>query len=159
MQKSIEWFDTEGPATQERVDYVSKEIGITFPKNFIVLMKECDGGIPKINAFEYINVSMQLLRGAGIGCFMSFREKNYAHDHLLGHYKSENNYLPKEVIAFAFTGDGDYICFDYRKDKKTSDPEIVYWDHEESEGQNVSFVAKNFDAFMSMLHDDDEDED
>ena len=156
MKKSIEWFDCEGPATQQRIDLVSREIGVTFPKTFIALMKECDGGTPEITSFKYYNNVIDAVVGDSLGCFMGFEEKGCAQDHLLGHYRSEFNYLPKGVIAFAFNGGGDYICFDYRKGKKNLDPEVVCWDHEESEEESIFFVAKNFDAFMAMLHPFDE---
>ena len=156
MQHSIEWYRCERQATDERIDFVSKEIGVHFPKTFVALMKECDGGVPEISSFEYQNVFLNIIMGEGLGSFMGFEEKDYAHDHLLGHHQSQSNFLPKHVIAFGYTGGGDYICFDYRKETQISEPEIIYWSHSAPEDQNISFIAKNFDAFMAMLHPFDE---
>ena len=155
MQKSIEWFHCESCASQERIVFVSQTIGVSFPKSFVVLMQECDGGTPEITCFEYTSQSMASEIGTGLGSFLGFEETPDHYD-LLGYYLDPSEFFPSGLVAFADTGGGDYICFDYRQDKSNPDPEIVYWEHGSEEGNDICFVAKNFDAFMAMLHPFDE---
>ena len=50
------------------------------------------------------------------------------------------------------TFNGDLICFDYRSDPQSDNPPIVYWNHEADEDGNAFFIAKDLDAFLSMLY-------
>lgn len=52
-------------------------------------------------------------------------------------------------IAVLFAG--DFLCLDYRKGKKN--PEIVVWDHENSDDFDPTFyhVANSFDEFMDIV--------
>ena len=152
----IDWYECEKQASQERIKSVEKEIGLSFPQSFIDLMKECDGGWPEIGSFSFDNTFLGVVMGSSISNFLSFTEDTRVTEHLIGIYKLFYDRFPKNVIAFGYTGSGDYICFDYRKDKKTSNPEIVYWEHSAPDDESISFVARNFDAFMAMLHPFDE---
>lgn len=69
------------------------------------------------------------------------------------------HYFSKWLIPFGETGGGDFICFDYRNDNKTDNPPIVFWCHDaDSEDGRVSFVANNFEEFINMLHESEEDQ-
>ena len=56
------------------------------------------------------------------------------------------------LIPFGENGGGDYICFDYRKDKRTDNPPIVIWNHDMGLKHRVVFIANNFEEFINMLH-------
>lgn len=157
MNKKIEWLYCEKQASQERIDFVSQKVGVVFPNYFVALMQKCDGGTPKIAAFDYYDESLKFVVGTGIGSFLTFEKGDYEYDDILSCYESSSDLFPQGLVAFADTGGGDYICFDYRKDKANPDPEIVYWFHEAEEGKNVSFVAKNFESFMGMLKEEDDE--
>jgi len=158
--KGIRWYECEKQAAQERIDYVSRVVGVTFPKSFVNLMRECDGGTLEKRNFFFYNISVSFEMGSCISFFLSFTQTAYEGDNILGFIESKINHLPEGVVPFGSNGGGDYICFDYRKDRQELDPEIVYWFRGAPEGKSISFVAKSFDAFIEMLHgDDDEDED
>jgi len=76
---------------------------------------------------------------------------------IISHNQEENlwDLFTKGLLIFANVGNGDLICFDYRQNPKSDNPSVVYWDHEEDEDKNVSFIAKDFDAFLSMLYADE----
>ncbi|CAO1295871.1 unnamed protein product [Diamesa hyperborea] len=73
-------------------------------------------------------------------------------------WKNRNNDtelpFPNNIVPFSLDGGGNLICFDYRKNISTNEPEIVVWHHEGAgtEGE-LSFVANSFDEFLDMLHD------
>ncbi len=66
-------------------------------------------------------------------------------------FKSPPEFFPEGLIAFAETGGGDSICFDYRESRDNPNPPIVYWDHEADAGKDVSFISKDLKSFLSML--------
>lgn len=62
------------------------------------------------------------------------------------------------LIPFGDNGGGDLICFDYRKDRETDNPPIVIWNHDMGLEHRVVFIAPNFEEFINMLHEpNDED--
>ena len=65
-------------------------------------------------------------------------------------------FFPKGLVAFGEDGGGDFICFDYREGKDNPNPPIVYWRHDANEGEDVSFIAKDFETFIGMLKSEDE---
>ena len=68
-------------------------------------------------------------------------------------YKFEDGLIP-----FGDNGGGDMICFDYRKDRTTDNPPIVIWNHDMGLEHRVVFIANNFEEFINMLHEPEEDQ-
>lgn len=63
------------------------------------------------------------------------------------------------LVTFAICGNGDYICFDYREDTKTSDPKVVLVYHDDfvdngdgTSSMVINPVAESFEDFIDMLH-------
>ena len=93
--------------------------------------------------------------------FLSFKS-----DHLDGDILSNqdnvndlNNYGIKNLVVFGICANGDYICFDYRTDFKSSEPKIVlvyhddFLDYEDgTSSMVVNYVENNFEDFLKLLH-------
>ncbi|HDR1155278.1 TPA: SMI1/KNR4 family protein, partial [Pasteurella multocida] len=66
----------------------------------------------------------------------------------------------EHVYSFGSTGEGHFICFDYRDDPKGNEPKIcivIHDEYDEKTGKRLLFpVAENFEAFLDMLYDFDE---
>ncbi|HDR1073829.1 TPA: SMI1/KNR4 family protein, partial [Pasteurella multocida] len=66
----------------------------------------------------------------------------------------------EHVYSFGSTGEGHFICFDYRDDPKGDEPKIcivIHDEYDEKTGKRLLFpVAENFEAFLDMLYDFDE---
>ncbi|HDR1266785.1 TPA: SMI1/KNR4 family protein, partial [Pasteurella multocida] len=66
----------------------------------------------------------------------------------------------EHVYSFGSTGEGHFICFDYRDDPKGDEPKIcivIHDEYDEKTGKHLLFpVAENFEAFLDMLYDFDE---
>lgn len=154
---TIEWVYEKEGAKEEDIQTVLSVIPYSLPKIFINLMRECDGGGPVISGFDFEDVHF----GKSIndmGIFLSFDPTRV--ESLYNKFTKPPEFFPDAIVAFSVTGNGDFVCFDYRTDPKTDNPPVVYWCHEAPEAQSVSFVAKSFDNFMDMLYEDeDEDED
>ncbi|WP_032854642.1 SMI1/KNR4 family protein, partial [Pasteurella multocida] len=63
----------------------------------------------------------------------------------------------KNVYSFGYTGNGDFVCFDYRDDPKGDEPKIcivIHDEYDEKTGKRLLLpVAENFEAFLDMLYD------
>lgn len=61
------------------------------------------------------------------------------------------------LIPFGDNGGGDMICFDYRTNRTTDDPPIVIWNHDMGLEHRVVFIANNFEEFVNMLHEPEDE--
>ena len=136
-------------ASEENINHAELKICFKLPKLFKEIVKACDEGSVINSHFDYYNPYDQSIWGNGIGSFLSLKltEKH----NLIDKYFSPPEGFPKNAVAFAGTGGGDYICFDYRHDPTTDNPPVVFWLHEENEGEDVIFLAPTFEDFLKML--------
>ena len=148
-----------GKNSLDIINEVERKLGYTFPRSYIDLIKEHDAVRLENNIFDFRNVyNKQDERDLN---FISFK-----FDHLNGEivdYQQNisdlNNYGIKDLVIFGKCGNGDYICFDYRKDSKTSNPKVVLVYHDDfvdyedgTSSMVVNNVANNFDDFLNLLH-------
>lgn len=147
-QGKIKWYRCIGGALSQSIKRVEKKVMVQFPALFSKLLKECDAGIPLQTDFHYFDVSHKCLMPQSVGGFLGVEDSEY---NILEIYNSPPEFFPDGLVAFAETGGGDLICFDYREGKDNPDPAIVYWNHEADIGKDVSFIAENFEAFLGML--------
>jgi hypothetical protein len=84
-----------------------------------------------------------------IGAYLPLNESEYGH--FLKEFSNPPECFPEGLVVFADTGCGDLICFDYRQGTDNPNPSIVYWFHEAEPGKDVSFIANNFEEFLGML--------
>ena len=149
-----------GKNSLNEIQRVQDELGYFFPKNYIDLIKNHDAVRLEENIFDFKNIyNKEDERDLN---FLSFKS-----DHLDGDILSNQdnvndleNYGIKDLVVFGICANGDYICFDYRDDSKTSNPKIVLVYHDDfvdfedgTSSMVVNNVANNFDEFLSMLHD------
>jgi SMI1 / KNR4 family (SUKH-1) len=120
------------------IEFVEKIAEISIPYSYGDFIKICDPSVP-------IKVRLQNLEAI----FLSLKQCQYTN--LLDVFLSQPEFFPQNLIAFADTGGGDFICFDYRQDQLSNNPPVVLWQHEADEGEVVSFVAHNFEEFLSIL--------
>ncbi|HDR1592751.1 TPA: SMI1/KNR4 family protein, partial [Pasteurella multocida] len=66
----------------------------------------------------------------------------------------------EHVYSFGSTGEGHFICFDYRDDPKGDEPKIcivIHDEYDEKTGKMRLFpIAENFEAFLDSLKSFDE---
>ncbi len=144
-----------GEVTQEHTENQEQLLGIKFPNVLKKILFEngeyADGGAPENDCFlvlvSKIN-NRHIISCFGGMCFFNPKNSQY---YLISEINKDFG-LPTGVIAFAATGFGDYICFDYREDPKTDNPPLVYYAHEYTDVNDGIFsLAKDFDAFIGML--------
>ena len=134
----------------ENIEEIELEKTIIFPKMYVGLMLLQNGGYLDKDSFEYLDV----YRSETIGeCAMFLSIGHYSMGRF---YETVEQYLsdPPEffhenLIPFAENGGGNLVCFDYRSTKE--EPPIVFWCHDDNEGEDVHFVANSFEEFLNML--------
>lgn len=171
MNKAINWVRTNPPLSMEDL-YKLKNFPFKLSNSFLNLLTIQDGG--SVNyGFKYCDVSHGREIGSGIGYIFGVatqntktRNKYYdpfskipfeqeefciTYNNIIDNYYNPPEFFPKNLLAFGETGNGDLLCFDYRENPSTDDPLVVYWNHGAPEGKDVSFVADNFESFISIL--------
>ena len=143
-------FDGIG-ADPKDLEKTQKKIGVVFPKEYIDIILICDGGRPENNNFQ-IKLDNHILYES-LGMLLQIKKDKYS---LINFYLNPPDLLPKGLVAFGEDGGGNLTCFDYREGKHLLDPPIVFWDHEECEGENVFFVANTFKEFLEKLEPDED---
>lgn len=150
---NIKWFRCKGAVSLRAIKDAEQELQVTLPKKYNELLSMCDAGVPINTDFEYYDVSHEITIQQDMGGFLGIEDNIY---NIINTFKNPPEFFPEGLIAFAETGNGDFICFDYRQGKDNFDPQIVYWNHEACIGKDVSFVASNFEEFLGMLKEPDE---
>lgn len=148
-----------GKNSLDKIKRVQNELGYFFPNNYIDLIRNHDALRFEKNIFDFKNIyNKEDERDLN---FLSFKA-----DHLDGDILSNQdnvndleNYGIKDLVVFGICANGDYICFDYRDDSKTSNPKIVLVYHDDfvdfedgTSSMVVNDVANNFDDFLNLLH-------
>lgn len=146
----IEWtFYTSTSA--EHIKMLEDEYGVVFPETYKKIVLEFNEGYPNPNCFD-------LGREKG-KVFESLLSINKEDDiNIFDFSEDVSPYEGNKLIAFGSDPFGNYLCFDYSETNVA--PTIVFYDHEkayEVESYKAEFVSKNFDDFLSMLYDYDED--
>jgi hypothetical protein len=149
------WVDKGNPISLREIEAYELQLEVSFPQTFKNFILDHDGGTPSASSFQYYDASRGYKLGSDIGAFIPFKENEY--NSIASIYLDPPEFFPEGLIAFAETGNGDFICFDYRETKKNLDPSIVYWNHEADSGKDISFVAKNFAGFLDMVEEPKEE--
>ncbi|MEB3504368.1 SMI1/KNR4 family protein, partial [Pasteurella multocida] len=94
--------------------------------------------------------------------FDGFSTKSYesSQDILRQYIYDDEIYGYEHVYSFGSTGEGHFICFDYRDDPKGDEPKIcivIHDEYDEKTGKMRLFpIAENFEAFLDSLKSFDE---
>ncbi len=146
-----------GSVNPAQIILVEKELSKKLPVSFKEMVSMCDAGYPKKSDFIFFDISLGDYTLGCIGALLAFSPE-YPHEKILEYYHNPPEFFPEGLVGFAVDGGGNVICFDYRQDPDTNDPPIVYWIHDVEDEESISPIAKNFDAFLSMLMSEEEAE-
>jgi hypothetical protein len=167
----MQWEFYDPPVGEERIAEVQRTHGIRFPDAFLDIVRSGDSGQLPDAYFMVALPWFDTPDGFGIGEILSFRVpmRRDIRERMMwdpnawrGVYESPWTSIedliedPPEgfdpgLVAFAQTGAGDLICFDWRKGKSDPDPPIVIWLHEFTDDGPVVPVAPNFKALLDNL--------
>lgn len=160
-KQNIKW-SRKNPGLKEENVALLENISFIIPRSYIELMKISDGGSFENNEFEYHDVHFEEKLRGSIKIIYSIttdstRNLNHFYDTfgciINNYYNTPESFPrnPRTLVPFGNDGEGNLICFDYRADPKNDDPSIVFWRFSVLEERSISFVAKNFEEFLTML--------
>jgi len=133
------WTFTEDIVSDELISEVEKKYGIVFPKDYKECVKQYNGGYPEPNVFDYDD---------GIqGVFNDLISFTNTEMNMFMFYDFLNEELPQGIVPFGRDPFGNLLCFDYRYN--TTNPSIVFFDHEDDEENDVIFYVT--DSYTDLL--------
>jgi len=149
--RQLNWFDPGHEIDASLIHEAQQELGLEFPHDYVDLIRQHnDANNPRESSF--------LVTGEGVsnfGALISLRRRTETErgrdPDIYGIIRMLGKQLPDRIVPFALTGDGDFICFDYRSDK--DDPAIVYFSHEASFTEHAIIpLASGLSAFLDLLY-------
>ncbi|MGX2975417.1 SMI1/KNR4 family protein [Ursidibacter arcticus] len=159
--RNLEILYDSGKTDMEIIRNVENIFNIHFPKLYIELMSKHNNLSVEPNYISYYDSYNNEECMVTIG-FDSFEtEQNLEPQDILRQYIYDDPiYGYEHVYSFACTGNGDFICFDYRDNPQGDDPKIcivIHDEYDEQTGKMLLFpVANNFEEFLDSLKSFDE---
>ncbi|WP_152847294.1 SMI1/KNR4 family protein [Bacillus paralicheniformis] len=153
MIQEINWLSPSEykELSNKEINEVENKMKVAFPSDYKEVVKKYQGCVPldknvvEIGGFkESFNFLLTIESDEYIG--------------ILEVYDSIKDRLVKNVIPFANDPGGNFYCFDYRN---SSEPKIVFWDHEEAytnPEKALIYVCENFTELINGLRPLKEDE-
>ena len=167
----FQWSGCGGPISDLRIQEVERLFGVSFPRSFLDIVRECDGGDPGDVCFKLKHPGGDLEWTYSFGKLLSFREpmprevrrrvlaEPDAWQDVTGYpwlsIEAFLNDLPPGMdaglVPFSENGGGDFLCFDYRQNRGDHDPPVVIWLHEFLDDGPVVRLADTFESFLTKL--------
>lgn len=149
------WHD-EGSVSRVIIERFAQQAGVRFPETYISLISQHDYLYLEDNIFDFVNSDGEKDERD----IVFFGYKSEIADGSSIHTDSQINdeyAYGNQIIAFGCSGNGDYICFDYRHHSNEPSIVLMYHDHFIEDGSGnirmqVSHIANNFDEFLLKLH-------
>jgi hypothetical protein len=138
----ITWAFLEKPISKETVEYIEKEINLSLSRDYVECVLEYNGGSPDPCTL-HIGKDVYV-----VNKLYSLNQEDSLNVLEL-YYLIMNDNRTDEGILFPFADDpgGNDFCFIY-KNKKDTNPKIVFRDHETGK---IKYIAESFSDFLGML--------
>jgi len=143
-------FDDEGYVDKEIISKFENAEGFSLPAEYKSLISLHNALTPVECIFDYRyrgEVRTGDINFLGYGDVSEERSISFLQQKEFGH---------KGLVVFGVTADGDYVCFDYRKNVKL--PEVVLMLHDvfdSNEKMEIVPVSNSFNLFIDSLRPDE----
>lgn len=152
--QDIEIFMDDGPVDIQRINDFEHKTGYSFPHSYKEFISKHNAAYHKFNLFDFYNTLFKNIDERDIS-FYGYGN-HLSESNQIDRSNNPDDYMPGGLILIGRSANGDYICFDYRKDKTTDNPPIMVMYHDAFNEDNtemyVDFVADTFDDFMDSLY-------
>ncbi len=160
--KHLTIFYDDGVVDSWYIENFEKTINFSLPSTYKELIMKHNGAGFFENEFSFINHKGE--KDGRQFVFKSFGEKEDVEESIeeAQIYVSDPKFygIPN-MVAFASTGEGDTLCFDYRNILGNCEPKIALMIHDEyktnedgSISKIVEYIADSFDEFLEILYED-----
>lgn len=141
--KSYLWNKTV-TASDEAIKNIEAKFNIKFPKDYLEIVKENQGKVPKPNIIKIGNIT------TGVNELFHFeKNESYEGSAVLFNIEILTGFAPDKIIPIMGTGGGNSFGFDFRKEPKN--PSVVYIVSDLEGEEAIKPVADNFTNFLSLL--------
>ncbi|MBF0786282.1 SMI1/KNR4 family protein [Muribacter muris] len=144
--------------SQEIISEFESIFNIKLPSLYIEFISKYNGCSIKQDNFDYPKPYGE--EGTAAFSFDSFatEENIEPANNILGQWLCDDEvYGYSHVYSFGDTGEGNFVCFDYRDNPLGDNPKIcivIHDEYDEKTGRKLLFpVADNFEAFLDKLYD------
>jgi cell wall assembly regulator SMI1 len=154
-----------GEVEIEKIKEFENKLGIILPKEYVAFISKHNEASIFESDFDFFDPNRGGRKNGDSIAFIRFEEIESDIKSLLKQTTEDENdpnpfkfyhYFDRWLIPFGEDGGGDFICFDYRKDRTTNDPPIVVWNHDMGLEHRVVFIANNFEEFVGMLYESED---
>jgi hypothetical protein len=143
-------------ATDAQIAEVEGRIGHKLPESYKFLLKQHNGGTTKKNVFPDVDCEMYGGDHVEFSSIIGTGEIEYETENIETDDRESGQLV---AVCDGMSGGHDYICLDYSDCGADGEPKVIHIDVECDE---ITPVAKNFEAFICGLearNEDDGDED
>ena len=146
------WEEKDAPATEEIVKKAQSKLGVTFPKEYIELLKESNGGLLYFNKIDldvFKKCVVPYLLGINLENTTDDEQGIFSFDEDIKEYS-----LPEKIILLAWET-YPHSCFALDYTTSTENPTVVYFYEnypEEHVPYSKTIVARTFKEFLPMLY-------
>lgn len=162
MVSDLIWDSYYGEGDLPKITDFEKCINCNLPEEYKKTVKKYNGAfIANKNVFRFYSNLVEQEVEYGTGMFLPYGDI----DGVTETMELKRQYPPEGfvdgLIIFSALGNGDFLCFDYRKVIKTANPSIVIWHHEGTSGgaDEISLIAQSYNEFLKILYEEDDDDD
>lgn len=156
MFKGLEVLMDYGEVNVSVIKIFEEEFNINLPNLFVSLMLKHNGAYLKNGGMYYNNGDVATFSFYGF----KTEENNVLEDISTQYLYDDPIYGYPHVYSFGSTGNGDFICFDYRDNPNGNEPKVCIVIHDEYDditGKHLLFpIANSFEEFLEGLFDFDE---
>jgi hypothetical protein len=148
--EKVKWRLAKPPVSQTAARKAEQAWGIEFPSDYFDCATLHHGAYPFPKSFPIPG-----RRPAMFGHLLPFSDATADDQNrsLNQVYAAIKEWLPARVFPFAADPFGNYLCFDYRKQK----PTIVFWNHEEDDPTKaLNYVCSTFTELLELLYEANE---
>lgn len=145
MSDQIVWKTRREEVSRDVIAEVERIFGVRFPEDYIECAKKYHGGYPNRDFFP-----LDEKNNATFNRLLNFNKDNSSY--IVKVFQDIRDRLVDHVYPFASDDFGNFICFDYRKNKEN--PTIAFWDHEDAflnKETGVSYICDSFNEFLAKL--------
>lgn len=141
MLENIIWKESNGKVSEQEIKSVEMKLKIKFPKNYVDIVSQNDGGYPFPNRFK-VKENEEIINN-----LLSFKVDEDSN--IMDVFEDVSDRLIEGVVPIAEDPFGNLICFDFRLDKEAT---IVFWNHEKEEVDVESVITNICDSFTDLLN-------
>lgn len=136
----MKWILKKRKITEQDFENVEKEFGVQFPLDFKGVVLENNGASPEKTTYDTKVAKERIAE-----YLLSFSKDDK--DNIFVAYNATRKYVNEKTIPIMRDSFGNYICFDFSKEKKG---ELYFWNHEDD---SLEYINETFSNFLNSLYD------